>query len=158
MKNTHCKELDNILNSKPHIFERYGIILIIGIISVICIAGFSIEHIEKIDASSLLSIIDCNGPKYKIKLRNGEHVLSLVGRKFILNARDNRIVCKGLSTISNGKSDGVSLVLQPICIADTTALRDISLQCKNDDLCIEIHQNYFQIVISPMFSLFNKDN
>ena len=57
MKNTHCKELDNILNSKPHIFERYGIILIIGIISVICIAGFSIEHIEKIDASSLLSII-----------------------------------------------------------------------------------------------------
>ena len=59
--------------------------------------------------------------------------------------------------MSNDESNVVSLVLQPICIADTTDLRYISLYCTNDDLSIEIHQSYFQIVINPMLSLFNKD-
>lgn len=35
MKQEHCKELNEILTSKPHILERYGIIVIISILLLI---------------------------------------------------------------------------------------------------------------------------
>lgn len=157
MENIHCDELDNILNSKLHFLERYGIFLVIAILSALCMAGFCIEHVEKIDASSLSNIAANNSIKYKLQLNNRDVAMSLVRHIFILNAGNNGIACEGLSIMSNDESNVVSLVLQPICITDTTDLRYISLYCTNDDLSIEIHQSYFQIVISPMLSLFNKD-
>lgn len=146
MENEHCDELTNILVSKPHILERYGILLIIVFISGLGLIISHCNHIVYIETDGLVPAYNHEQILFKTILNNYDDVSNLIGSEFIVESENNRIRCRGIKAEQHSKNI-TTLFFIPVYDTDTAALFTLANE-QNLELRVVLSRNYFQIIFN----------
>lgn len=154
MKQEHCKELNEILTSKPHILERYGIIVIISILLLIGAIISKCHYIEQINISQITSCRDTDMPIFIAQEIKGKSMSSLINHDFTLIIDGRRFICKGITTQNAGEKN--KLYFKPQSIESSDSIQYLITTNPNIKL-IETRQSYIKIVISPILEIFGKE-
>lgn len=154
MKQEHCKELNEILTSKPHILERYGIIVIISILLLIGAIISKCHYIEQINISQITSCRDTDMPIFIAQEIEGKSMSSLINHDFALIIDGRRFICKGITTQNAGEKN--KLYFRPQSIESSDSIQYLITTNPNIKL-IETRQSYIKIVINPILEIFGKE-
>lgn len=154
MKQEHCKELNEILTSKPHILERYGIIVIISILLLIGAIISKCHYIEQINISQISSCRDADMPIFAAQDIEGKRMSSLINHDFALIIDGRRFICKGITTQNAGEKN--KLYFRPQSIESSDTIQYLITTNPNIKL-IETRQSYIKIVINPILEIFGKE-
>lgn len=153
MKRGHCKELNEILTSKPNILERYGIIIIISILLLIISVLSNCKYTEQTRISKITSLDNREKSILIAQLDKNKDPSLLINHNFTLIIDGHSFICRGIEFQDTEKN--INLFLKPHSIESYDSIQSIITSNPNVKL-IETQQNYFGIVINPILKIFNK--
>lgn len=150
MEKSHCKELEDILNSSPRFFERYGIMIMISLLSVSIFIVSHFEHIEHNKVISLTKYKDIYKANIVMKSGNNTYESFLIEQYFLLYDEKDKVKCETYSLLRNDKTNTATLTFKPINISDTLIINRIAGNTDKDSITIELGQRYFSIIMDPV--------
>lgn len=155
MKQEHCKELNEILTSKPHTLERYGIIIIVSILLLIGITASKFEHIEHVKIPYLNYNNVDSLFRFDLIIDNNSQDL-LARQEFILKSSNDKIDCVVISTACHN-TELFSVAFKPKNQKDFKVIENM-ISDDTNNLAIELKESYFKIITSSFFRLLKTNN
>lgn len=152
MDQDHCKELKEILTSKPHILERYGIIIIISILLLIGTIISNCQHIEQTHISQIKSFGSLEAPSFIARLEENKNMSSLLNSDFTLIINGRNFICRGVS-LENAE-DNIEISFKAQSIESSDSIRSL-ITSNSNTILLETHKNYLEIIINPIINFFN---
>lgn len=151
MERGHCKELNEILTSKSHILERYGIIIIISILLLIISTLSNFKYTEQVRISNITSFDNTEGPILIAQLEKNKDPSLLINQDFALIIDGHSFFCRGIEFQDTEKN--INLFLKPQSIETADSIQSIITTNLNAKLIVT-QQSYFEIVINPILKVF----
>lgn len=146
MEKEHCDELTTILDSKPHVLERYGIFMIILFLSLSGLIVSYCNHTEYIETEGLVPVKNHEKILFRTILKNYDDVSHLIKSDFILESESDRILCRGVK-VEQHSNNIADLFFIPVYVTDTVSLLTLA-NGQNLKLKVELSRSYFQIIFN----------